>query len=245
MSRLDDVVQPELPATATYGIDGGAAEPVEAIKPITDVIAAAPRAPPEAIATGTAIVGTSWAVTIWLDTLDCKPAHKPNNKSNNIGDRLLVIGAIESDRYFVKPIELLVIAAPKDKVAATMIMLGQDTPFTIDSLILINGFFSYFKIDRMIIPSRGGIAVPKPSIHSKNLISIRLGNTHRAMTRTNVAKTIFSPLVAGGISFFILSNSFDCKSIPFVLGFIRKRKTNIIAAKISNPTGIANIIYCP
>ena len=58
-SKLDDVVHPELPATATYGIDGGAAEPVEAIKPITDVIAAAPRAPPEAKATGTAIVGTS------------------------------------------------------------------------------------------------------------------------------------------------------------------------------------------
>ena len=168
-----------------------------------------------------------------------------NLKKLNIGDRLFVIGAMESDKYLVKPIELFVIAAPKDRVAATMIMLGQDTPFTIDSLILINGFFSYFKIDRMIIPSRGGIAVPKPSIHSKNLISIRLGNTHRAMTRTNVAKTIFSPLVAGGISFFILSNSFDCKSIPFVLGFIRKRKTNIIAAKISNPTGIANIIYCP
>ena len=59
LSKLVESDHPDEPATATYGIAGGAADPVEAISPITAVIAAAFSTPLDASATGTASVGTN------------------------------------------------------------------------------------------------------------------------------------------------------------------------------------------
>ena len=189
---------------------------------------------------------------MWEDTFDCKPAHKANNNINNIGDKPSVIGAIKLDKYVVRPIDSLVIAAPRASVAETITILGQETPFTIDSFKLINGFFSNFNIESNIIPRSGGIAVPKSlihvnkfAIHSIELDFNKLGSTHKAITKINTAKIVFSPLLAFGTSFFISSNSLDFKFNPFVEGLIINLNTNIIIAKIIIPVGIANNIYCP
>ena len=134
----------------------------------------------------------------------------------------------------------------KASVADAIIILGQDTPFTIDSLIFINGFPWYFKIDKTIIPNSGGIAVPKlliqvnaVEIHFTELVFNKLGRTHNATTKRNVPRIIFSPWFALGISFFILSNSLDFRFIFFVFGLIKNLNTSIINANIIIPVGIA------
>ena len=166
-----------------------------------------------------------------------------NKSINNTGLNPAVIGAIVPDKNVVKPIALLVIADPNDNVAATIIILGQDTPLTIDSFKLISGFLFCLIIDKIIIPSSGGIAVPNLLIHVDKLPLIKLGNTHKAITNKKTTNVICSANVDLAVSFFILSNSFDFKFRPFVSGLIINLNTNIIAKKINIPVGTAYNIY--
>ena len=73
------------------------------------------------------------------ERFDCNPAQNENNNINDTVESPAVIGAIESDKNVVSPIALFVIAAPSASVAEAIIILGHETPFTIASLILING----------------------------------------------------------------------------------------------------------
>ena len=95
-------------------------------------------------------------------------------------------------------------ALPMARVPAAIIMLDHCTPFFIPSAKFNKGFPSNEIIEYRIIPSIGGIAVPIRLICvTAGKISFnKLGRTHKATTKQNTARIVFSFFSIGFNSFF-------------------------------------------
>src|SRR5699024_11871115 len=104
-------VQPEEPATATYGIEGGVADPIDAVMPIT---AAKAPAPIELLAKamGTATEVTICAVTICEPILDSIVAQETNKAIINSGANPRAKGTMEAETQRITPHFSLAITSP-------------------------------------------------------------------------------------------------------------------------------------
>src|SRR5574344_1111187 len=141
---------------------------------------------------------------------------------------------------------LSVIADPKAKVPAAIIMLLQSKPLLIASLKSNKGLPSKVNKHKILAPSIGGKAVP---CLAKNLLTpgkiplIKSGTTHITITKKKIAKTDFSYLSIGVTVFSRASKS--KLAILDISGRSTNLKSKIRAMKQIKPTGMAKDIYEP